>query len=180
MIDGKLFEKCHQEAAKLSENLASHGQKIVFAESCTAGLVSAILAQIPGISQHLCGSLVTYRESAKTDWLTIDPSLIALHSAVSSEVTLAMVQSALSMTNDADVAVAITGHLEPNASPIGTMSYIGLSRRRDQEITLATMVKISLTAKDRTTRQWQAACGALEVANEFYHGISCDDGTNPV
>ncbi len=180
MIDEKLFEKCHHQAAELSKNLESHGQRIVFAESCTAGLVSAILAQIPGISQHLCGSLVTYRESAKTDWLSIDPTLISLHSAVSSEVTLAMVQSALSMTNEADVAVAITGHLEANASKIGTIAYIGLGRRSDREIQLDTVVEISLTAKDRTARQWQAASEALKVANEFFRGISCCDEANPV
>lgn len=87
----------------------------VFAESCTAGMVAASLASVPGISAVLCGSWVTYREASKTEWLGIPEHLIARHSAVSREVTEAMAIEALRRTPEAHHSLAITGHLGPGA-----------------------------------------------------------------
>ena len=54
--------------------LRSQPRRIVFAESCTGGLVAATLA-IPGISDSLCGSAVVYRLDTKTRWLGIPGDL---------------------------------------------------------------------------------------------------------
>ena len=48
-------------ARRLAKILAATNHKIVFAESCTAGLVAQSLSRIPGISPWHCGSMVTYR-----------------------------------------------------------------------------------------------------------------------
>ena len=69
------IDSSHTVAAELAEQLAAKQQKIVFAESCTAGMAAALLGGCPGISAWLCGSAVTYREATKTRWLDIDPAL---------------------------------------------------------------------------------------------------------
>ena len=94
--------------------LRSH-LKIVFAESCTGGLVSAVLARVPGISEVHCGSAVVYRLDTKTKWLGVPESMLINPGPVSEPVARAMAEGALVHTPEADVAAAITGHLGPNA-----------------------------------------------------------------
>ena len=89
--------------------------KVVFAESCTAGLVSASLARVPGISNFHCGSAVVYRLDTKTQWLGIPQSMLIDPGAVSEPVARAMAERVLAMTPEADFSVSITGHLGPNA-----------------------------------------------------------------
>ncbi|MFN5709027.1 MAG: CinA family protein, partial [Planctomycetota bacterium] len=106
----QLSAELQQTARSLGRLLLQHGQRVVFAESCTAGLVAASLAIVPGISRCLCGSLVTYREASKTAWLGVDAQLIAAFTAVSPEVTAQMASAALQRTIEADWAAAVTGH----------------------------------------------------------------------
>jgi len=54
-----ITEQLSSEAKRLAQILEEQNRKIVFAESCTGGLVSATLTQIPGISSYHCGSAVT-------------------------------------------------------------------------------------------------------------------------
>lgn len=104
-----------KEALEVAALLRAHQKRLVLAESCTGGLVSALLVEVPGISEWLCGSLVTYRDDSKVRWLNIPSEVLAKHSAVSSEVAGAMVRGALELTHEADFAAAITGHLGPGA-----------------------------------------------------------------
>ncbi len=101
------------EATELAGCLAQHQVRVVFAESCTAGLASALLASVPGISQFLCGSLVTYRAECKQDWLGISDEILQRHSAVSPIVSQQMALAALQRTSAADYGAAVTGHLGP-------------------------------------------------------------------
>jgi len=89
--------------------------KIVFAESCTAGLISATLARTPGASNFHCGSAVVYRLDTKTHWLSVPASMLIDPGAVSEPVAASMAEGALAHTPEADLAVSITGHLGPNA-----------------------------------------------------------------
>jgi nicotinamide-nucleotide amidase len=90
---------------------------VVIAESCTAGLVSALLGQVPGVSNVFCGSMVVYRASAKQDWLDLDPKMLADPSrgTVCAETTRQLAVSVLQATPEANWSVAITGHLGPGA-----------------------------------------------------------------
>jgi len=103
--------------SRVAQILRRHDCRIVLAESCTAGLASALLGQIAGISAYLCGSAVTYRTQTKEAWLQIDANLLAQHTAVSQPVTEAMALSVLRLTPEADLSLAITGHLGPDAPP---------------------------------------------------------------
>ena len=100
---------------QIVDKLRSQGQRIALAESCTGGLVAARLASVPGVSEVLCGSVVSYRENAKQDWLGISSSKLQTFSSVSPEVTLAMACAVLAETPEASLAAAVTGHLGPAA-----------------------------------------------------------------
>jgi PncC family amidohydrolase len=138
--------------------LESRRDRIVLAESCTAGLVSAALAVTPGISQFLCGSFVTYRESAKTEWLGIDPQSLAAHTAVSSQISEQMARSALLRTHEANWSAAITGYLGPDAPPtIDGQVFVAVAYRiSDQHLRLETSMA-RLRELDRVPRQFEAA-----------------------
>lgn len=104
-------------AARVARGLMRDDRRIVFAESCTGGLVSAALAGLPGISAHHCGSAVVYRVETKAEWLGISRELLASPGPVSREVAEAMARRVLQRTPEADLSASITGHLGPNAPP---------------------------------------------------------------
>lgn len=101
-----------QEVATL---LRKAQRRIVFAESCTGGLVAASLARVPGISAFLCGSAVVYRLDTKAKWLGVSEDLLLNPGPVSEAVARAMALGALAHTPEADLAASITGHLGPQA-----------------------------------------------------------------
>lgn len=100
------------------------GRTIAVAESCTAGLMAARLAERPGASAYLAGGAVTYADAAKVEQLGVDPALIERHGAVSGQVADAMAAGALERFG-ADVAIAITGIAGPGGGseekPVGTV-----------------------------------------------------------
>ncbi|MCB1384453.1 MAG: CinA family protein [Nitratireductor sp.] len=98
------------------------GQTIATAESCTGGLVAALLTDIPGSSAVFERGFVTYSNAAKSQLLGVDPETIAEHGAVSRETALAMARGALDHSA-ASVSVAITGIAGPDGGseekPVG-------------------------------------------------------------
>jgi nicotinamide-nucleotide amidase len=102
------------------------GRTIATAESCTAGLLAARLADRPGSSAYLAGGVVSYCNEAKAELLGVDPALIATHGAVSEPVAEAMAAGALQRFG-ADVAVGITGIAGPGGGsdekPVGTVCF---------------------------------------------------------
>ena len=117
---------------RLRDRLQDRGDRLVLAESCTAGLVAAELGKIPGISDILCGSMVVYRTATKAAWLGI-PSLILQDPTlgpVSAEVTVALAQAVLEKTPEATIAGAITGHLGPESPPmLDGQLFLAFARR---------------------------------------------------
>ncbi|WP_461248416.1 CinA family protein, partial [Treponema sp. R6D11] len=61
----QLIKQAEQKAACLIEKLKTVSQKLVLAESCTGGLISSLLAEVPGASVVLWGSFVCYTKEAK-------------------------------------------------------------------------------------------------------------------
>lgn len=118
----------------VADLLSQSRTRIVFAESCTAGLVSASLARVAGISEFHCGSAVVYRYDTKTQWLGIPPEMLRDPGPVSESVARAMAVGVLERTPEAGFAAAITGHLGPNApSDQDGLIYIGIARRTAPE-----------------------------------------------
>jgi nicotinamide-nucleotide amidase len=93
----------------------ARGWKLATAESCTGGLVSGALTEIPGSSDVFDRGFVTYSYPAKVAMLAVPQALLADHGAVSELVARAMAEGALA-ASDAEVSVAITGVAGPGAS----------------------------------------------------------------
>lgn len=165
--DNPSSERLRQAAQTLGMWLLKSGsEKVVFAESCTAGLVAAELATVPGISQHLCGSMVTYREPSKTAWLGIQSQALQQFSAVSQQVTDAMATGALQRTNEASWSAAVTGHLGPGAPESSDGQVFITVARREPSKPAGQIVKqlaLRLRSSSRTERQAEAAAAVLET-----------------
>ena len=157
LINQQIINSTCQTAKQLSLELKRQNLQIVFAESCTAGLVSAVMAGIPGISAYLCGSAATYQNETKQAWLQIDPQQILEHSSVCPQVTVAMARSVLAKTSQADLAVAITGHLQPEATEEGPMVWVGAAKRQREFVSDIEPRFFSLQQRSRMDRQWEAA-----------------------
>ncbi len=119
------------DALALLELLRIRRLKLATAESCTGGLVAALLTEIPGSSDVFERGFVTYSNAAKIQMIGVDAALIAAHGAVSREVALAMATGAIAHSL-ADVSVAVTGVAGPGginaAKPIGLV-YVAVARK---------------------------------------------------
>jgi nicotinamide-nucleotide amidase len=104
--------------------LRTRGLTVTAAESCTGGLLTAMLTDVPGSSAFVDRSAVVYSNEAKAEWLGVPPDLIARHGAVSGPVVRAMATGALAHS-PASLAVAITGIAGPGGGstekPVGTV-----------------------------------------------------------
>lgn len=122
---GKIFSEDGSLVDDLVAGLLA-GRWIATAESCTAGMLSARLADRPGSSEYLAGGVVSYSNDAKSELLGVAAALIAEHGAVSEPVAEAMATGALRRFG-ADVAVAITGIAGPGGGtpdkPVGTVCF---------------------------------------------------------
>jgi nicotinamide-nucleotide amidase len=109
-------------AERLVSAYAQAGLTLATAESCTGGLVAALLTAVPGSSAAVERGYVTYSNAAKAEAIGVDPALIAAHGAVSEPVGRAMAEGARAASR-ADVAVAITGIAGPGGGssekPVG-------------------------------------------------------------
>lgn len=118
-------------AAALLDAYREKSLKIATAESCTGGLVAALLTEISGSSAVVERGFVTYSNEAKIELIGVPAELIAAHGAVSEPVARAMAEGALSHSR-ADVAVGITGVAGPTggtaAKPVGLVHF-GLARK---------------------------------------------------
>jgi nicotinamide-nucleotide amidase len=116
------------------------GRRIALAESCTGGLVSAALTEIPGSSDVFETGFVTYSDESKIEMLKVSLDLLETFGAVSIAVAWAMAQGALVRSN-ADVAVAITGIAGPEGGsekkPVGTVVFARAERDEDPDHVVA-------------------------------------------
>ena len=132
----KTYIQASREAQLILELLGRYSVRLVTAESCTGGLLASFLASIPGASQHFCGSLVVYRDDSKSQWLGVEKKLLEdpAITSVSSQVTEMLAQEALGRTPEASLALAITGHLGPNApaQQLGVVHTTVLFKQSDE------------------------------------------------
>ncbi len=104
--------------------LSKKKKRLVTAESCTGGLISMALTEIPGSSKIFERGFITYSNEAKIELLTVPTFYIEDYGAVSPEVAVAMAEGALLMSK-ADISIAVTGCAGPDGgtsnTPIGTV-----------------------------------------------------------
>ena len=117
-VDGTTLEAAVGELLRLKK------WRVGLAESCTGGLATSRLTDVPGSSDYVERSVVVYSNQAKTELLGVDPELIKAHGAVSEEVAVAMA-AGIQHNAGVDAAVAITGIAGPGGGseqkPVGTV-----------------------------------------------------------
>ncbi|MBU0720142.1 CinA family protein [bacterium] len=110
------------------ETLSHHNKKLTFAESCSGGLLSYYFTKENGASKILEGSLITYSNALKENWLAVEHQTLEAFGAVSSEVVSQMSEGALNVSN-ADYALSISGIAGDTggseSKPVGTV-HIGI------------------------------------------------------
>lgn len=109
--------------------LRDRGMTLATAESCTGGLISNRITDVPGASAVFTHGFITYANEAKTQMLGVPEELIASHGAVSEAVACRMAAGALEV-GGADIAIAVTGIAGPDGGteekPVGT-AWIGVA-----------------------------------------------------
>ncbi len=115
--------------SQIADALLARRQTLATAESCTGGLVGALLTGLPGSSAWYLGGIVAYANALKTRLLGVGPDLLGAHGAVSLETARAMAEGARAATH-ADFAVSLTGIAGPAGGtpekPVGLV-YIGVA-----------------------------------------------------
>ena len=116
--DGAVLE------AVVGDLLRARGWWVAFAESCTGGLATSRMTDIPGSSEYVERSVVVYSNRAKIELLDVPEQLIAEHGAVSEPVALAMA-AGIRKRAGVNVGVGITGIAGPGGGseqkPVGTV-----------------------------------------------------------
>ncbi len=106
-----------QLAIRTLDQLRAGKRRCATAESCTGGLVAALLTSVPGSSDVMERGFVTYSNEAKTELLGVPAGTIVTHGAVSAQTADAMARGALAHSR-ADVAVSVTGVAGPGGGSV--------------------------------------------------------------
>ena len=158
-------------AADLFAVFSERGLRLACAESCTGGLVTEAITDIPGSSAVLWGGVVSYSNECKERFLGVKAATLASFGAVSREVAAQMVEGVLAASGEggADIALAITGIAGPDGGseekPVGTVWFAW--RTRDGRSTEA----CERFPGDRSAVREAAAMRALEGASELARAL---------
>ncbi|MGI6035757.1 MAG: competence/damage-inducible protein A [Limnochordia bacterium] len=122
-VDGDTLE------GVVAEKLTNRGLILAVAESCTGGLVSHRLTNIPGSSVFFRQGMIVYSNEAKKELLDVPDEVLEEFGAVSSQVAEAMARG-VRLAGDADLGLAITGIAGPGGAtptkPVGLV-YLALA-----------------------------------------------------
>ncbi len=113
-------------ATALIDAYRRRGLKLATAESCTGGLIAALITEIPGSSDVFERGFVTYSNEAKQELLGVAEATLETYGAVSEPTAREMVLGALQRSR-ADIAVAVTGIAGPGggapSKPVGLVHF---------------------------------------------------------
>lgn len=164
MSDKLLPDQLVNKAREVVNANRAAGRRVAIAESCTGGLVSAALTEIPGSSEMFEAGYVTYSNASKIAELKVSEDVVDTFGAVSVATAWAMARGALA-ASDADIAVAITGIAGPAGGtptkPVGTVVFARAERDADPAKIVADQKFFD--EKTRSGVRLQAALCALEL-----------------
>lgn len=164
-----------KRAANVVALCKDQGLTLTTAESCTGGLLSALITEAPGASNIFGRGFITYENAAKTALLGVPEDLISAHGAVSAEVAEAMATGALEAAG-ADLSVAITGVAGPDggteAKPVGLV-HIATARRRG----MVQSKRFEFGDIGRSRIRMQSVAKAMQMVQEAL-ATPNTDGTN--
>lgn len=126
-MEEALLKKEEAPESRLVKLLLEKGLQITCAESCTGGMIASLLVNVPGVSEILMESYVTYSNEAKHRLLGVEQETLSEYGAVSPQVAFQMAEGAARAAG-ADAAIAVTGIAGPGGGtaqkPVGLV-YIG-------------------------------------------------------
>ena len=148
-----------QNTIEIINTLKEKNQTITFAESCTGGRIASTFTAISGASSVLNGSVISYANEIKSQWLEVKEQTLINYGAVSKECVKEMLTGILKLAS-ADCAIAVSGIAGPTGGtdnkPVGTV-YIGIIYK--DKIT----IEHHIFKGDRETVQEQAKDTAIAL-----------------
>ena len=167
-LPGRVFSDDGRELPRVVVDLLrERGLRLALAESCTGGLLSARLTEVPGASAVLERAIVSYANQAKLDELAVPEALLAEKGAVSEQVAAAMA-AGVKESARSDVAVAITGIAGPDGGtpekPVGLV-YVATAGAA------GTRVRRNLFPGSREMIRQQSTQVALEMVRRGLLGL---------
>ncbi len=155
----------------VGELLRAQGLTLSVAESCTGGLLSHHLTNVPGSSDYFIGGVVTYAYDAKERVLNVRHDTLYDYGAVSEQTALEMARGARWLFHT-DVALSVTGIAGPGGGlpdkPVG-LTYIALSAR-DREV-----CQRFVWDSDREGNKIRSTQAALEILTTYLRERRCSD-----
>ena len=154
---------------KVVETLKAQNLKLATAESCTAGMLSERITEIPGASEVFEMGVTAYANYVKVQALGVDPEIIEKKGAVSDDVAAQMAMGIRAMCG-ADIGVGITGVAGPGQSegkPSGLV-YVAVADSKNIYVR-----KIVSRGTDRDTTRILATSTALDMVRRYLEG--CED-----
>ena len=156
-VDGRSLETV------VGDLLAARGLRIAAAESCTGGLITSRLTDVPGSSRYVDRSVVTYSDASKTELLGVPKDLIAVHGAVSEAVAQAMADG-IFRSAGVDVGVGVTGIAGPGGGtadkPVGMVCIAAVTSD-------ARRVRTARFIGGREQVKFQASQAALDMVRRM-------------
>lgn len=120
-------DELREMAARLHDKMQALGLMMACAESCTGGMLAALMTEREGASEIFERGFVTYSNDAKMELLGVPADTLRAHGAVSPQTATAMVRGAIKNSR-AEIALSITGIAGPGGGsaekPVGLV-YIG-------------------------------------------------------
>lgn len=162
-LDGRTLEQT------VGGLLAARGWRVALAESCTGGLVTKRLTDVPGSSAYVDRAVIAYSNAAKVDSLGVPGALIESSGAVSEAVAAAMAEGVRRRAS-ADVSVAVTGIAGPGGGtaekPVGLVCFAVAGAR-------GTEVRTARFSGDRAFIRSLATTTALDMLRRY---LTADGG----
>jgi nicotinamide-nucleotide amidase len=143
--------------------LVEQGLRIACAESCTGGLLTSRLTDVPGSSRYVERAVVAYANDAKVELLGVPAALIEEHGAVSEPVARAMAHG-IRASAKADIGVGVTGIAGPSGGtpekPVGTVAVAAVGPN-------GVRARVFRFVGDRELIKFQASQAALDMVRRM-------------
>ena len=155
--DGRPLERV------VGDLLVEQQLRIALAESCTGGLITSRLTDVPGSSKYVRHSVIAYSNDAKTGLLGVSEALLTEHGAVSEQVALAMADGIRAQAA-VDVGLGVTGIAGPDGGtpqkPVGTVAIAAVTAA-------AARSRIFRFPGEREQVKFQASQAALDMVRRM-------------
>ncbi len=152
--------------ALIGKLLRQRGMKLAVAESCTGGLVSHRITDVPGSSTYYEGAIVAYSYAAKEKHLAVQHNTLYSWGAVSEQTALEMAQG-VRQAFECEIGLAVTGIAGPDGGtedkPVGLV-YIALATPE------GTWVERHVWSGNRWENKASSAEAALDLLRRYLEG----------